>query len=308
MENEKIKNKLSIQEQINHMKQKGIVFDIDSEEQVKNYLENNTSYFKLRAYRKNYPQNKNGIYTNLNFKYLQDIASIDMQFRYVLLKMCLDIEHGIKILIINSITNKNDEDGYLSVREFEYWYPEKYSQILKRSKYNNYCCELYKNYKNNMPIWVFTEMLQFSETCMLYELLQEKLKLKDYKNNLHEIRKLRNACAHSNCILNNLTSKNKSEHKISKTLQTELNKIPNLSANSIKNKLCNPIISQIVMLLYLYKVFVKSKEMREHRIGELRELIFERINKNQKTIQSSVPLQSFFEFLQKVVDNWYHIE
>ncbi len=56
MENEKIKNKLSIQEQINHMKQKGIVFDIDSEEQVKNYLENNTSYFKLRAYRKKLSQ------------------------------------------------------------------------------------------------------------------------------------------------------------------------------------------------------------------------------------------------------------
>lgn len=45
---------LSAKEQINHLKSKGVKFNLCSEESAIQYLEKNNNYFKLRAYRKNY--------------------------------------------------------------------------------------------------------------------------------------------------------------------------------------------------------------------------------------------------------------
>lgn len=46
------KPKLSLDEQIEHLKDKGILFNIMDESDAKKYLEQNNNYFKLTAYRK----------------------------------------------------------------------------------------------------------------------------------------------------------------------------------------------------------------------------------------------------------------
>lgn len=70
--------KLTISKQIEHMKKRGIAFDVVSEEKATRYLEENNNYFKLRAYRKNYSKNGEGKHVGLDFAYLRDIAIIDM--------------------------------------------------------------------------------------------------------------------------------------------------------------------------------------------------------------------------------------
>ena len=73
--------KLSIEEQINHMKKLGVKFSIEDEEFAKEYLCNNTYYFKLKAYNKLYDKDKEGKYIGLEFAYLRDLATIDSLFR-----------------------------------------------------------------------------------------------------------------------------------------------------------------------------------------------------------------------------------
>ena len=45
---------LSVDDLISHMKEKGILFDIMTEDAAKEYLGKNNNYFKLSSYRKNY--------------------------------------------------------------------------------------------------------------------------------------------------------------------------------------------------------------------------------------------------------------
>ena len=72
-----MKTLLSVDDLINHMKNKGIKFNIISEDEAKEFLNNNNYYFKLEAYRSLNPKiyytksKKIWKYQNLEFEYLK---------------------------------------------------------------------------------------------------------------------------------------------------------------------------------------------------------------------------------------------
>ena len=113
----------SAQDLVEHMKRKGITFNIVSSEDAVQYMEKNNNYFRVASYRKNYnkrldsKQNPIDEYVNLDFGYLQDLAIIDMELRYTFIQLTLDIEHFAKMDLLGEIERHN-EDGYKIVSDF----------------------------------------------------------------------------------------------------------------------------------------------------------------------------------------------
>ena len=95
---------LTNSELINHMESKNITFDKMSKLDALHLLNTKNYYFKVASYRVNFSKDGNGKYNNLDFAYLSDLAVIDMHLRNYLLSLCLDIEHGIKLRLINYIS------------------------------------------------------------------------------------------------------------------------------------------------------------------------------------------------------------
>ena len=73
-----LKPMLSVDGLIAHSKEKGITFEIISEDEAKEYLGRNNNYFKLSSYRKNYTKFPSGPrkdqYRDLDFAYLIELA------------------------------------------------------------------------------------------------------------------------------------------------------------------------------------------------------------------------------------------
>lgn len=257
--------KLTVFQQVEHMKSQGIQFKIMSEQDALSYLENNNNYFKLRAYRKNYEKNGAGQYIGLDFAYLKSIAIIDMRIRYCFMEMCLDIEHMARIRLIKAIVDCPDEDGYSVVADFESAYPDDYRNIIERASKSIYCADLQEKYKSRMPIWALVEMMQYSNLCKFYRFVADRLGNMQMVNDFYmfqEIRQLRNACAHSNCVINDLKSSRPAKYVPDKTMMRELGKIDEISKDTRQRKLSNDRIRQMTTLLYLYRVYVHSNGLK----------------------------------------------
>lgn len=105
---------------IDKLLNKGISFNLISQQEVINYLEYN-NYFKLTSYIKNFPTiivEDKRIYPNLDFKHLIELSQMDMLLRYLLVKMCLDIEHSLKVNLMNIIEKDENEDEYSIVDDY----------------------------------------------------------------------------------------------------------------------------------------------------------------------------------------------
>lgn len=300
--------KLTVAQQVEHMKSQGITFTVYSEEEAIEYLEKNNNYFKLRAYRKNYDKNGEGQYIGLDFAYLRDLAIIDMRLRYCLLEMCLDIEHAARVHVINAIVKEETEDGYTVVRDFKSLDEEKYKAITDRARKSPYCEELVTKYDDDMPVWAFVEILQFSDLCSFYKFVAQRLKNKQMDKLFYlfqEVRQLRNACAHSNCILNDLRSKNEVSHRPDQSMMNTLGKIGTISKATRQRKMSNDRVRQVLSLLYLYVIYVESKGLKAHHTVQLREVFFRRYNEHSDYYRTAESISTTFEFFCKVIDNWY---
>ena len=131
--------------------------------------------------------------------------------------MCLDIDHALKVRLLKDIEKKSAEDGYDIIRRFITRY-ERSCQNIQNHKSSEYCRELIEKYYPYFPAWVFVELISFGDMIKLYEFYNEVYpgRMKDGEL-LYAIRDLRNASAHSNCLINKLQKgKNKPSVKIVK--------------------------------------------------------------------------------------------
>lgn len=318
---------------IDHMKNKGVQFTLISEGDAKAHLCGHNNYFKLTAYRKNYTKTTTGVnagkYENLEFVYLIELARLDTEVRHLLLQMALDIEHFLKVSLIKAVEDQmaqsGDEDGYEIIRGFlladdVQSISERAEKSSKRcssfhrkvtqNRNNPYCGGLIDSYSDEMPVWTFVELSSFGDLRDLIEYYSIKTGWQlpvDIKS-IDRVRQLRNACAHGNCIINDLkpvNAANSGKKGISSAPPFITRFVMNagVGSNARQKKLSNPRVNQIVHLVYVYDLIVTSDNTRIQRLGELRNLINSRCKRHADYFKSNQLLTSTYDFFEKIVSS-----
>lgn len=300
----KLKPLLDPESQVEHLKNKGIKFEHITENEAKNYLETHNNYFKISSYRKNFEKiptgsSDAGKYIGLDFAALKDLAKLDMTIRYVLIHLILDVEHFSKVQLLDILV-RDGTDPYAIVDKFLLNNPRIRGDIeVKRN--NIYCGGIVKKYTPDFPVWAFFEIISFGNFIQFYENYAKNHGSKKYLRDvfsLKTIKDLRNACAHNNCLIFDIISKN-AVHKLNYDVSIFLGK--NNISRDIKNKMIqNEFIRQFCTLLYIHKKFVKSTNIAKRASDELSK-IYSRFYECPYLYQHNTKLLSRFDFLRRVI-------
>lgn len=322
MGNKNEKPKQTAQQLVEKMKtKKGISFKYTSEIEAETYLVNVNNYLRTAAYRKNYQKHTkgpdNGKYICLDFAYLQELSTIDMHFRFIVSKMCLDIEHDLKVKILKDIEGDPSTDGYDIVADFL----SQNTYIIGKLEANSaspFTSDLIHKYftvqcvhnaekrkdKNKIieydecPAWVLLELLTFGDFIKFYGFYYSSRNYFPISISIiNLVKSLRNGVAHNNCILADLAH---GTSRAPKEISQVIAKIKTINSNQRQKKLsCRPML-EFTCLLYVYKIVVSDK-VRYHRIEELKKLFFERMVQKKGFFVNNPLITSNYEFACKII-------
>ena len=215
------KKPLTIAEQIARLKQRGLIFDDESE--ATSYLFN-ISYYRLRAY--TYPFQENGEDCDHNF------TRKDIHFEDIIALYCFD--RRLRSLIFNAIekievaVRTKVVQVYAESTGNSHWYDDEslyrfgYDDLMEHieadvNRSNEDFIKHYNSKYNDPPIppsWMALEVVSFTTLSRLFQSLKldnrkeditEQFGLKKVailENWLHAISNLRNCCAHHSRVWN----------------------------------------------------------------------------------------------------------
>lgn len=313
----KEKIKLSVEQQIEDMISKNVKFEILGVEEAKRFLKYNNYYFKIKSYARNYNfDSRKKKYFNLDFAYLVELSKLDVYIRRIILELSLDVEHYLKVRLMNDLSNKNEEDGYNIVELFLQYHPNAKADIMQKANKYSFCSDLAEKHLNEfnetekLALWSIVELLSFGNFMELYELYYQIYPSFNYTPYLKSIKFIRNAAAHNNCILSSI-KKRPSVKKFSKTKQLANMMGKTSGLKELENRdgmLKNPIIHDFVTLLFVYNDIMKvsaTKKIRNKKMHDIRiEFCSEdgRFRKHKDYFQKNPYIIAAYEFVCHIIE------
>ena len=198
--------KLTVPQIIDYCKNElGITFNIMDEQKAQEFLHKNNYFFRIKQYTEIcFEKTKTGKYNGLDFGHLVELSTIDMFLRKHLLKMTIDLEHYLKVNLVNDCQTNPDDDGYGVVKAFFEKFPQIQKNVSSGNNFSSYSGMDIEQCLAYPAVWNIVELLGFHDFTYFYSFYYEYFHLKsEFKSHIDSIRRIRNAAAHNSCMLCN---------------------------------------------------------------------------------------------------------
>lgn len=319
------KPSLVVADQIDHLKKKGVTFDLCTEEQAAEYLHAANNLLRTSSYRKLYPVKLEGRhageYAGLDFEHLRVLSSLDRHLRECLLSIALDIEHFARMQVLDAC-EEHGEDGYQVVCDYAACLNHKgrnhlegglKSRSAEGGTHDDYSGDLIakhisaSEHLDRMPVWVLLEVIEFRAFCDFYLFCAQRwgdelMRQRHYV--LKSVRALRNACAHNSCILNGVGGASAgADVKANELVTASLNAHGMGRTKSRRAKLSNLRVVQMAATLYADSLFCTRPQTAQRHASAFAKLYSDWAGTRDLFVKNPA-ITSFFDFFFKLVDIW----
>lgn len=168
------KPSLSIDEQLNQLKERGLI--IENYDEARSFLER-VSYYRLSAYTRFFQVdiNSHTFQVNVTFQDVKELYQFDKALRMIVFNAIESIEVSVRTQIINQMSHFYGPHWYLNEnlfrnRNFHSTLLNNISTLCEKKKepfiqhyFNKYCDPAYP------PGYMIFEIMSFGQLCQLYE-------------------------------------------------------------------------------------------------------------------------------------------
>lgn len=217
----KIKSYLTIDKQIEHLKQEGMI--IRNAKFAKNVL-TEVNFYHLKGYWHKHCNNHT-FQKGVTFQEIYNLYKFDSELRRMIISLLECLEVKLKSYLIDYIARNwgalgyvNLDNFYESFRSYQIDLLQKFNQKIQQNNKKPVIYHHIKFYGGNIPIWALMEILSFSDVSKLYanlDLKDTKKIIKTHyntqevtsnvplvKNWIHTLCDVRNICAHYDRLYN----------------------------------------------------------------------------------------------------------
>jgi hypothetical protein len=178
--------------------------------------------------------------------------------------------------MLYDISCNEREDGYNIVKKYFIGYPDTKIEIINKANSYNFTSDLANKHVTDegYSVWNLVELLSFGKFVELYTMYYQEYSSPNYSDYLQSVKFLRNAAAHSNCLLSSIM-KPKGEKKFRKTVQltNSLAKAKNdISEHARVKYMAYPVFHDFIALIFVYNDLLKeaaNRKMRDRTMNQL---------------------------------------
>ena len=296
--------KLKVPEIIKYCKNDlGITFNLMDEEKAKEFLEKNNFFFRLKQYCSTCPeQTKSGKYIGLDFGHLVELSTIDMFLRKILLKMTIDLEHYLKVKLVNDCQNNPADDGYEVVEKFLESHLKLKEDIAKVNKNTSYGESSFEKYTAAPAVWNFVEMVSFADFISFYAFYYDYMRMTcEYTKHFESVRRIRNACAHNVCMLASF----KPVQGFKSDLETNFELLGGnigIGSGTISYCMKVPLLNDFAVMLSVYTKLISSPKIKEITIQEIKDFFDGRMVYRKQYFENNTDIKNAYQFARRVLD------
>lgn len=314
-----IKPMLATEQQIAHLKRKGVTFDFCSEKEAAEYLSMANNYLRAASYRKLYPVRAEGLrkgeYIGLDFEALRRLSSADRVLRSALREIVLDVEHFARVRLINRALAEG-EDGYGIVADYlgglsahdrlriEGGFDRRGSAGRTHDEYSG---DLIAHCAGRYPLWVFLEVVEFGRFCDLWLFCSRRWddrSMLDLHYVLKSVKALRNGVCHNSCIINGLSSAaEQAGFSTPGPILASMNKGGIGNTKARRAKMSNLRVAQMAAALYASCELCPTDSARIRHAAAM-DGVRRAFDQVRPLCPADGSLSSFFDFVMKLVDIW----
>lgn len=299
---------LTVGQQIAHLKSKGMTFCLCTEGEAAEYLRTKCQFFRIYAYRRSFPKRVggrlDGQYANLDFGQLRLLSQIDRMLRDALLPMTLDVEHYAKVRLLAAAEDAG-EDGHAVMRDYFASVSKRQRDYLKaeffRRKASPYSGDLVRRYGDDMPIWVFLEVMSFGAFLGLLKYCAERWNSKGLLKLHYQLRlskEVRNGSAHGACFLNDLSERKDTGLRAPTDVVIDIVRCGIPKRLRVK-WLRSPRMMQICTLICLYNRTVPDGTAKSERTSYLKKL-FRITEEKRHQLPAECPATNAVSFIERL--------
>ena len=296
--------KLTVPQIIDYCKDTlGISFELMDEEKAAEFLKKHNFFFRLKQYCTTCTeQTKSGKYVGLDFGHLVELSTIDMFLRKLLLKMTIDLEHYLKVKLVNDCQNNIADDGYEVVDQFLSKNPKVKDGILQFTRGCGYNRTFFDRYLETPSVWNFVEMIGFADFINFYAFYYEYFRQDcEYTKHFESVRRLRNACAHNSCLLVSFQPVQTFKTDFETNFEL-LGGNLGISNGTISNCMKVPLLNDFAVMLSVYTKLISSPPIKEKTFEEIKEFFDNRMVYRKHYFEDKTDIKNAYQFARKVLD------